>query len=50
MRHKMNRIHRKDHNIGAYRTNYISLPFCNNKKYMLKDGYSRLPYFYEPSL
>ena len=33
MRHEMNRIPTKDHNIGTYRINKISLPCYDNKKH-----------------
>ena len=33
MRHKMNKIQSKDHNIGSYRINKISLSSYDDKKY-----------------
>ena len=45
MRYEMNRIQSKDHNIGTYRINKISLPCYSDKKHILKDGYSRLSHF-----
>ena len=47
MRHEMNRIQNKDHNIGFYRINKISLSSYNDKTYILEDGYSRLSHFYK---
>ena len=47
IRHEMNRIQSKDDNIGSYRINKISLPSYNDKKYILKNGYSRLSHFVE---
>ena len=46
-RHEMNGIQIKDHNIGSYRINEISLSSYNYKKYMLKDGYSRFLHFHK---
>ena len=37
----------KDHNIGSYKTNQISLSSCNDKKYILEDGDSRLSHFHK---
>ena len=42
MRHKMNRNQSKIHNIGSYIINKIYFSFYDDKKYILKDGYSRL--------
>ena len=47
MRHEMNRIPSKDHDIGSYRINKISLPSYNDKKYIVEDGYNRLSYFHK---
>ena len=44
----MNRIQGKYHNIKSYRISKISLPSYNDKKYMLKDGYSRLSHIHKP--
>ena len=46
MRHEMNRIQSKNHNIGSYRSNKISLSY-DDKKNILKDVYSRLSYFHK---
>ena len=45
MKHEINRIQSKNHNIGSYRTNKISLSSFDDKKYILKDGFSRLSHF-----
>ena len=45
MRQGMNRIQSKNHNIGLYRINESSLSSYNDKKYILKDGNSRLSNF-----
>ena len=47
MKHEINRIQSRNHNIGSYRTNKISLSSFDDKKYILKDGFSRLSHFYE---
>ena len=47
MRHEMNRIQSKYYNIGWYRDNYIFLSSYNDKKYMFKEGYSRLLHFHK---
>ena len=47
MRHEMNRIQSKDHNIGSCRNNKISLSSYDDKKYILKDGYSRLSHIHK---
>ena len=39
MRHEINRIQRKDHNLWTYRINKICLSCYNDKKYTLKDRY-----------
>ena len=35
-------LEEKNHNIGSYKTNKISLSFNDDKNYILEDGYSRL--------
>ena len=47
----MDRIQSKDHDIGSYRMNKISLSYYDDKKYKLKDGtfshfnkFTRQPY------
>ena len=32
----MNKIQSKDHNIGSYRINKVSLPFCDDKIHILE--------------
>lgn len=41
MRYGMNGIQSKDHNIGLYKVNKISLSSYNDKWYILEDGFSR---------
>ena len=36
LRHEMNKIQSKDHNIGSYRINKVSLPFCDDKIHILE--------------
>ena len=45
MRHEMNRIQSKDHNIRSCRINQMLLSSYNDPKHILKDGYSSLSYF-----
>ena len=47
MRQEMNRIQSKDHNLGSYRINKISLSSYDDKKHILKDGYSRSRQFHK---
>ena len=47
MRHEMNRIERKDHNIGSGRINKTSLSSYNDEKQILEDGYSSLSRFHK---
>ena len=42
----MNRIQSKNDNIDLNRIDKISLPFYDDKNYILKDGCSRLSHFY----
>ena len=47
LRHEMNTIQGKDHNIGPYKINNIYLSSYDDKKYILEDGYSRLSHFHK---
>ena len=47
MRHEVNRIQSKNHNVGSSRINEISLSSYDDKKYILEDGYSRLSHFHK---
>ena len=47
IRHETNRIRSKNHNIVPYRINKTSLSFYDDKKYVLKDWYSRLSHFHK---
>ena len=47
MRHEMNRIQSKCHNMGSYRINAVSLFSYDDHKYILRDGYSRLSHFHK---
>ena len=47
MRHEKNRIQSKDHIVAWYNINENSLSSYDNKKYVLKDGYSRLSHFHK---
>ena len=47
MRYEMNRIQSKDHNIVSYRINEVSLLFYYDRKYVLKDGYSKLSHLHK---
>ena len=38
----MNRIQSKNHRIGTYKTNKISLPCFDDKIYIQNNGYDRL--------
>ena len=42
IRHLMNGIQSKDHRIGAYKINKISLSCFDDKMYIQNDGYDRL--------
>ena len=41
-RHTMRGIKSKNHNLGAYKTNEISLSFFDDKRYILKNGINTL--------
>ena len=45
MRHEMNSIQSKDHNLVLYRINKVSLSSYKEKKCILNDGYSGLSHF-----
>ena len=47
MRHKMNKIQSKDHNIVSSRINKICSSSYDDKKYILKDEFSRLSHFHK---
>ena len=49
MRHEMNRIQSKGHNIESYRINNFFLSSYYDKKYVLADEYSRLSHFHKPT-
>ena len=42
LRHSMNRIQNKNHRIGTYENNKVSLMCFDDKIYSLNDGYDRL--------
>ena len=42
LRHSMNRIQSKDHKIGSYEINKISLSCLDNKIYIQNNGYNGL--------
>ena len=44
LRHKMRGITSKNHNLGIYETNKISLSCFNDKGYILKNGINTLAY------
>ena len=46
LRHKMRRIQAKNHKLGTYKINKISLCF-DDKRFVLKDGIHKLAYFHE---
>ena len=47
MLHEINRIQSKIHNVGLYRNNKINMSPYNDKKFILKAGYSRLLHFHK---
>ena len=49
MRHETNRIQSKVHNPGSSRINKTYLSPNGDKKYILKDGHSRLSHFHKSS-
>ena len=42
LRHSMNRVQSKNHKIGSYKINKISLSCFDDKIYILNNGYSGL--------
>ena len=47
LRHSMNRIQSKDHRIGTYEINKISLSCFDDKIYTQNNGYDRLALGYQ---
>ena len=47
LRHKMKRIQGKQHKMGTYEINKISLSCFDDKRFALNDGIHTLPYFYK---
>ena len=47
MRHKMRRIQAKNHKLGTYKINKISLSCFDDKRFVLKDGIHKPAYFHE---
>ena len=47
IRHSLNRIQSKDHRIGTYEINKISLSFFDNKIYMQNNRYDGLALGYQ---
>ena len=50
MRHEMNEIQSKYHNMESYRINESFLACYDNKIYILEDGYSSLSHFHKSTL
>ena len=50
MRHEINKIQSKVHNVRTYSINKISLSCYDNKKHIIEDGCSRLSHFYKSTL
>ena len=46
-RHKMRRIQRKEHQIGKYEVKKVSLPYFDNKRFVLDDGIHALANFHK---
>ena len=44
LRHQMRGIKSKNHNLGIYKTNKISLPCFDNKRYILRNGMETFAY------
>ena len=44
LRHQMRGIKSKNHNLGTYKTNKISLPCFDNKRYILRNGIETFAY------
>ena len=49
IRHKMRRIQAKNHKIGTYEIDKISLSWFDDKKFILDDGIHTLAYFQKNS-
>ena len=49
IRHKMNRIQAKNHKIGIYKIDKISLSCFDDKRFILDDGIHTLAYFHKDS-
>ena len=47
MRHKMGRIQSKKHKTGTYQVNKISLPYFDDKRFILDDSVHTLAYSHE---
>ena len=47
MRHKMRRIQTKNHKLGTYEINKISLPCFDDKRFIVKKGIHTLAYFHK---
>ena len=47
LKHSMNRIQSKDHKIGTYKINKISLSFFNDKIYIQSNGFDGLALGYQ---
>ena len=47
MRQETNMIQNKDQNIRSYKINKISFCSYDDKKYIVKDGYSTLSHFHK---
>ena len=49
IRHKMRRIQAKNHKIGTYEVDEVSLPCYDDKRFVLNDGIHTLAYFHKDS-
>ena len=47
IRHKMKRIQSKKHKLATYEIDKISLPYFDDKRYVLDDGIHTLAYFHK---
>ena len=50
IRHKVKRIESKKHKLGTYEINKISLPYFEDKRYVLDDGNYTISYFHKNSV
>ena len=50
IRHKMKRIQSKNHKLGTYEINKISLSCFDDKRHVLDDGIRALAYFHKYSV